>query len=54
MPTATPRVVLVEDHTMVRQLFGHLIKQELGLKLAAGKAPVDVLVVESITRPTEN
>lgn len=35
MPTATPRVVLVEDHTMVRQLFGHLIKTELGYKLAA-------------------
>jgi hypothetical protein len=27
---------------------------ELGLRLAAGKAPVDVLVVESIRRPTEN
>jgi DNA-binding NarL/FixJ family response regulator len=33
--TATPRVVLVEDHTMVRQLFAHLIKEDLGLKLAA-------------------
>jgi uncharacterized protein (TIGR03435 family) len=28
--------------------------RELGLKLAAGKAPVDVLVVESINRPIEN
>ena len=28
--------------------------RELGLKLAAGKAPVDVLVVESIHRPNEN
>ncbi|HLK64127.1 MAG TPA: TIGR03435 family protein [Bryobacteraceae bacterium] len=28
--------------------------RELGLKLAAGKAPVDVLVVERINRPTEN
>ena len=28
--------------------------RELGLKLAAGKAAVDVLVVESIHRPTEN
>jgi uncharacterized protein (TIGR03435 family) len=28
--------------------------RELGLKLAAGKAPVDVLVVESINRPAEN
>jgi uncharacterized protein (TIGR03435 family) len=27
---------------------------ELGLKLATGKAPMDVLVVESINRPTEN
>ena len=36
MPSpATPRVVLIEDHTMVRQLFAHLIKNELGLKLAA-------------------
>mgnify|MGYP001556236671 FL=1 len=29
------RVVLVEDHTMVRQLFAHLVREELGLKLAA-------------------
>jgi len=35
MPTAIPRVVLVEDHIMVRQLFAHLIKTDLGLKLAA-------------------
>ena len=35
-PTMTPaRVVLVEDHTMVRQLFAHLVKTELGLTLAA-------------------
>jgi len=35
MTQAPARVVLIEDHTMVRQLFAHLIKQELGLKLAA-------------------
>lgn len=29
------RVVLVEDHTMVRQLFAHLLRTELGLTLAA-------------------
>ncbi len=29
------RVVLVEDHTMVRQLFAHLVREELGLTLAA-------------------
>jgi DNA-binding NarL/FixJ family response regulator len=29
------RVVLVEDHIMVRQLFAHLIRDELGLTLAA-------------------
>lgn len=29
------RVVLVEDHTMVRQLFAHLVRVDLGLKLAA-------------------
>jgi uncharacterized protein (TIGR03435 family) len=28
--------------------------KDLGLKLSAGKAPVDVLVVESVHRPTEN
>jgi uncharacterized protein (TIGR03435 family) len=28
--------------------------RELGLKLAAGKAPVNVLVVESINRPAAN
>ena len=30
-----PRVVLVEDHTMVRQLLAHLVRQELGLNLVA-------------------
>jgi len=29
------RVVLVEDHTMVRQLFAHVVRDELGLTLAA-------------------
>jgi DNA-binding NarL/FixJ family response regulator len=29
------RVVLIEDHTMVRQLFAHLVRDDLGLKLAA-------------------
>ena len=29
------RVVLVEDHTMVRQLLAHLIRDDLGLTLAA-------------------
>jgi DNA-binding NarL/FixJ family response regulator len=31
----TARVVLVEDHTMVRQLFAHLVRDDLGLTLAA-------------------
>lgn len=36
MHEKTPaRVVLVEDHTMVRQLFAHLVRDELGLVLAA-------------------
>src|SRR5690349_6991819 len=30
-----PRVVLVEDHTMVRQLLAHLVRQDLGLNLVA-------------------
>ena len=29
------RVILVEDHTMVRQLFAHLIREDLGLALVA-------------------
>lgn len=29
------RVVLIEDHTMVRQLFAHLVREDLGLILAA-------------------
>jgi DNA-binding NarL/FixJ family response regulator len=29
------RVVLIEDHKMVRQLFAHLVRDELGLTLAA-------------------
>ena len=28
--------------------------RDLGLKLSAGRAPVDVLVVEAINRPAEN
>jgi len=28
------RVVLIEDHTMVRQLFAHLVREDLGLTLA--------------------
>jgi DNA-binding NarL/FixJ family response regulator len=36
MPDPNPaRVVLVEDHTMVRQLFAHLVRDDLGLVLAA-------------------
>ena len=36
MSVKTPaRVVLVEDHTMVRQLFAHLVHDELGHTLAA-------------------
>jgi len=36
MSESTPaRVVLVEDHAMVRQLFAHLVKVDLGLTLAA-------------------
>jgi DNA-binding NarL/FixJ family response regulator len=31
----TARVVLVEDHTMVRQLFAHVVREDLGLTLAA-------------------
>ena len=29
------RIVLIEDHTMVRQLFAHLVRDDLGLVLAA-------------------
>ena len=29
------RIVLIEDHTMVRQLFAHLVREDLGLTLAA-------------------
>src|SRR5437867_300724 len=29
------RVVLIEDHTMVRQLLAHVIRDDLGLELAA-------------------
>ena len=36
MTEFTPaRVVLVEDHTMVRQLLAHLVRDDLGLTLAA-------------------
>jgi DNA-binding NarL/FixJ family response regulator len=36
MHDKTPaRVVLVEDHTMVRQLLAHLVRDDLGLTLAA-------------------
>jgi uncharacterized protein (TIGR03435 family) len=29
-------------------------QQQLGLKLDATRAPVDVLVIDSVQRPTEN
>ncbi|HEY8995451.1 MAG TPA: hypothetical protein VIM71_12355 [Lacunisphaera sp.] len=29
------RVIFVEDHTMIRELFAHLVREELGLTLAA-------------------
>lgn len=35
------RIVLVEDHTMVRQLFAHLIRDELKLELVADCTTVD-------------
>jgi DNA-binding NarL/FixJ family response regulator len=36
MPDTNPaRVVLVEDHTMVRQLLAHLVREDLGLNLVA-------------------
>ena len=36
MPDKKPaRVVLIEDHTMVRQLFAHLVQEDLGMTLAA-------------------
>jgi DNA-binding NarL/FixJ family response regulator len=34
-PEKKSRVILIEDHTMVRQLFAHLIREDLGLTLAA-------------------
>ena len=34
-PEKKARVILIEDHTMVRQLFAHLIKEDLSLTLAA-------------------
>lgn len=30
-----PRIVLIEDHTMVRQLLAHLVREDLGLNLVA-------------------
>jgi len=42
----------VETAESLGSIFSAL--RDLGLKLAAGKAPLDVLVVESIYRPTEN
>ena len=36
MPEKNPaRVVLIEDHTMVRQLLAHLVREDLGLNLVA-------------------
>ena len=30
------------------------IRQQLGLKIESGKAPVEVLVIDKVTKPTEN
>jgi len=35
MTPSAAKVVLIEDHTMVRQLFAHLVREQLGLKLVA-------------------
>lgn len=41
MPEKNPaRVVLIEDHTMVRQLLAHLVREDLGLTLAADATTV--------------
>jgi uncharacterized protein (TIGR03435 family) len=34
-------------------LFG-AVQQQLGLKIESGKAPVEVLVVDKIQKPSEN
>jgi uncharacterized protein (TIGR03435 family) len=30
------------------------MRQQLGLKVESGRAPVDVLVIDKVTRPTAN
>ena len=30
------------------------IRQQLGLKIESGKAPVEVLVIDKVSKPTEN
>jgi len=30
------------------------MRQQLGLKIESGKAPVEVLVIDKVTKPTEN
>ena len=30
------------------------MRQQLGLKMESGKAPVEVLVIDKVTKPTEN
>jgi len=37
-----------------RPQFMTALQEQLGLKLDAARAPVDVLVIDSVTRPSEN
>jgi uncharacterized protein (TIGR03435 family) len=45
---------LPDDRTSDKPSFFSAVQEQLGLKLESSKAPLDVLVVDTITRPTPN
>ena len=53
MPTPSVDGINYIQSTANGAVFG-AIKEQLGLMLVAGKAPVEVLVIDRIERPSEN
>ena len=49
-----PAALLPNDSQTAGQTFLEALNDRLGLKLEAGKAPVPMLVIDHVERPSEN